>query len=324
MNLEYNILWCEDNDTWFEQRSEELTPILEEATGLPVRITQKTSVEGVDATTLNSYDLFLVDYNLRSKSKGADLIELLRREHVCASIIFYSADGADLLRRKLYEKKIDGVFVLTRDDEGFNEAVRSISKTVVKKMLDVNALRGLLLSEVADIEQKMNTLIEKTCFSLDNQPPFLDPALLLRKYKKKILKQYDDERNKLEQSISSMEGLKSSNSFDLYKKSCFIQNVILELEQMDDTNTIHSCLENLSSSEEAYSIVFNNEVIKVRNPSAHRSEDNVAKLYCQIAGVEYSKDNLFKVLETIRERLDRHKDFMTSMLSFVEYKRSQH
>lgn len=321
MHLEYNILWCEDNDTWFEQRSEELSPILEEATSLPVRITQKTSVEGVNATILNDYDLFLVDYNLRTQSKGADLIELLRREHVCASIIFYSADGADVLRGKLYEKRIDGVFVLSRDDEGFNEAVRSISKTVVKKMLDVNALRGLLLSEVAVIEQKMNQLIANTCFSLDGKPALLDVARLLEKYKEKILEQHD-KRIALEQSISSIEGLQSSRSFDLYKKSCFIQNLIRELQQMDETGTVHNCLQQISSSGEAYSAVFNKEVIKVRNPSAHQGEDSIAKLYCEIADVEYTKDNLFAVLETIKSRLEKHKVFITEMLHFVESKRA--
>lgn len=322
MHLEYNILWCEDNDKWFEQRSEELTPLLEDATGLPVRITLKPSVEGINVETLNSYDLFLVDYNLRTQTKGSDLIAILRSEHVCASIIFYSADGEDILRKELFEKRIDGVFVLFRHDAEFNETVCSISRTVVKKMLDVNALRGLLITEVAEIERKMGTLIAKTCFPVGSNSSMLDASRLLAKYKDKILKQHDKERLKLETSISSIEDLHSCRSFDLYKKACFVQNLIQELQNVDEADTILSCLRRLSPTGAAYSEVFYKEVINVRNPSAHQSEENVARLYCQIADVEYTKDNLFVVLDTIRARLKRHDDFISEMLSFVEARRT--
>lgn len=316
MNLRFDILWCEDNESWFEQKQTELLTYIEAAAHLPVNIVRIDSYDDLSGINANDFDLFLIDYHLGRNENGGDVMEHLRKNSIHATIVFYSSEHEDTLREIVRTKRLDGVYVTSRlDANSFKDKVLIATTITVKKMLDVNSIRGAFLSEVAFIENKMDELICRTCLNASGVSSRISGENILRKYKNRILDQLNRQSDELSNSIDSIAALTTSHSFDLYKKSCLIQNILKELLNLSDSQVLANTIRETVGEAKSYSTRFQKEVIDVRNPLAHQSEEDVTTLYMRIIGEEGREKNLFSVLDTIQARLDRHLSLLNDALA---------
>lgn len=306
MNLGFDVLWCEDNEVWYEQRQAELLPVMEEVTHLPVNVKRIETFSEIENENPDDYDLFIVDYNLNSDGNGADVIKFIRGHSLCPTIVFYSSNSELQLREIVRGNGLDGVYVAQRQGDSLKSVVAQVSHITVKKMLDVNAIRGAFLSEVATIESKIDKLIQASCLALDGESPKLNNEAILSKYKAKIIKHLDAQKKEQEKKIVSIKTLCESHSFDLYKKSYLMEHILEEIVAHDETGEVAQVLGEMSEPKQGYAAAFQNEVINVRNPLAHQSEQDVKALYETIAGVESGTSQLFAVLDLIQARLQKH------------------
>lgn len=306
MNIGFDVLWCEDNEVWYEQRQAELLPVMEAVTHLPVNIKRIESFSDIEKENPDDYDLFIVDYNLNSDGNGADIIRFIREHSLCPTIVFYSSNPERQLREIIRENELDGVYVAQRQGDSLKLVVAQVSHITVKKMLDVNAIRGAFLSEVATIEGKIDKLIQVSCLTLEGGSPKLNNEAILSKYKAKIIKHLDSQKKEQEKKIVSIKTLCESRSFDLYKKSYLMEHILEEIVARDETGEVAHALNEMRGATDGYASSFQNEVISVRNPLAHQTEQDVRALYEKIAGVESGDSQLFVVLDLIQSRLQKH------------------
>ena len=81
---------------------------------------------------------------------GNDALKTIRRALPYKDIIFYSANNARLLSEKVYQANVDGIFCSSRDD--LAERGYLVFENLVKKVLDIDHTRGIIIGATSDIE----------------------------------------------------------------------------------------------------------------------------------------------------------------------------
>ena len=92
MNLNYNILWVEDDKSWYETTLSLFKGTLEEE-GFELKSDRKVNFQEVkdliEANGLQKYDMLLVDFNLDKSSSGDEIIKLIRENNIHTDVLFY-------------------------------------------------------------------------------------------------------------------------------------------------------------------------------------------------------------------------------------------
>jgi CheY-like chemotaxis protein len=159
MKLKYNILWFEDDKVSYEGKKELVKAIIEDELGFYFPEPRR-EIDGENIATINyeEYDLLIVDLNLAG-TKGPALIDKIRHnENIFTEVIFYSSEGEKAVRDALKEYEIDGAYCADRGDD-FEDKARRVIKTTVKKIQDLNNMRGLIMAETSDIDATMYEII---------------------------------------------------------------------------------------------------------------------------------------------------------------------
>lgn len=160
MRIKFYILWFENEPTWVAGKTEDVKEIIEE-NGFEWVQPTVCKKEGEFNGNYNEFDMILVDYRLvdgeRDGQTGADIIGKIR-EDCFSNILFYSQKGEADLRKEIADKNLDGVFCADRSD--FLERFESVFFSYIKKIEDVNNLRGLVMAEAADLESLTAEVIE--------------------------------------------------------------------------------------------------------------------------------------------------------------------
>ena len=157
MNLKYRILWIENEEDWVESIEDQIQEYLEDLGFIYER--ELIAREEQDIS-YNDYDLILMDLNLADQPNGAELISRIRELGVYTDVVFYSASGIDELRAKGREKELEGVFYSGRTPEtAFVNRVKAVIDATLKKVQDLNNLRGLVMAEVSELDAMMDKIL---------------------------------------------------------------------------------------------------------------------------------------------------------------------
>ncbi len=161
MKLKFYLLWFENEPEWVESKIDTIKEIVEEygfEWTQPNICKKKEEFSG----DYNDYDIILMDYKLVNGNTegqtGANIIEKIRSSECFTNILFYSQNGEDDLRKEISLKNLDGVFCVNRGD--FIEKFEKLFINNIKKIEDVNNLRGLVMAETADLEKVKEEIIE--------------------------------------------------------------------------------------------------------------------------------------------------------------------
>ncbi|HIP26282.1 MAG TPA: hypothetical protein EYG80_01335 [Flavobacteriaceae bacterium] len=296
MTLDYKILWIDDREEFFSNHKSYIEEYLENL-GFDAKITTYKSFaefeeKEKEATHQKIYDLFLIDLNLDHGKTGDELIIQIRGNRILTDIIFYSTSLIDV-RRKVNDNDIEGVYVTSRNQTDFEEKVTDVIDVTIKKVQDVNNLRGLIMAEVAELDRIKERIIKGYNSQADSA---------FKKYiKEKVFSKIKEELEslncivKVEDSECSydeinLETLQENFFYDAYKKSRTV-NKIKKLI-CDSIGFVH---------DEYYSCV-----VKKRNVFAHEEEqvrnDGTKYLnYTDGSPLEFTPEHCIQIRKDIKK-----------------------
>ncbi len=221
MRLKFYLLWFEDNKEWAESKIDSIKELIEEFEFEWILPTICKSEEDFTGK-YKEYDLILMDYSLAEGSKegktGASIIKSIRNHECFTPILFYSQNGEKSLRIEVANRFLDGVFCADRED--FLEKFEGLFINNIKKIEDVNNLRGLVMAEVADLES-----IEEEIINLYD----LIDCSKKEKVTQDIILNMQDSTNKRKKTLEFKNGSTSfkdlSDLLDFYKKSIIVHKI---------------------------------------------------------------------------------------------------
>ena len=236
----------------------------------------------------NDYDLILVDYNLNcgSENRGNNILTLLRNRKILADAIFYSNTDIATLYEKVKQDKISNVSIFDRavfNDENIDQ-IYEIITYYLKKDLDLNSMRGIMMSEVAKFDNKIWEILSKIT-DVESLIPYVRCRTKIQKT------DFDNMSNEVlrEKLISKND---STAFLTSSMRSKLLKNLIKKMSK--DSDVYNSSYESLK--------VFYDEIIKERNALAHREnlmdddEEKFKLIRKNIIKHKKSFDELIKLL----------------------------
>jgi CheY-like chemotaxis protein len=157
VRLEFNVLWVEDQpDRVAAQRKRIERVIREEGFQLDV-VFAASVLEASRYLSDDIYgdhiDLILMDYDLDGSANGDQGLIQAREMFPYKDIIFYSARANDLVEI-VHANHLQGIFCSTRDD--LPETVEGVFEALVKKVVDIDHSRGIVMGATSDIDYFVN------------------------------------------------------------------------------------------------------------------------------------------------------------------------
>lgn len=159
MRLDFNVLWVDDQPDRIDSLIKRIATQMEEE-GFRFNATSCKSMDEVRALIgedvfRDEIDLILVDWDLGGNVEGQDAIAAIRETVLYKDVVFYSArNPADALRKLASDKGVEGIFCASRED--LVEEVLGVFNSLVKKVLDLDHTRGIVMGATSDIDSMVN------------------------------------------------------------------------------------------------------------------------------------------------------------------------
>jgi len=164
MKINYKVLWIEDHFNQIKPVIENLESKLHKY-GFKFDVEKRTTLSDDDLIELgdklskyNPYDMIFFDYDLGESPTGDKIAGKLRRS-IFTDMIFYSGKPNVELRKVLFESQIEGVFVVNRTN--IIDDAWPIIEDQIKRICDINNMRGVILDEMSKIDLKMRELCKQ-------------------------------------------------------------------------------------------------------------------------------------------------------------------
>lgn len=158
MRLDFNILWVEDNKDLVQSQKERIATIIRKE-GFRLAVEFAPTVENAAEFLSNSIygdhiDLVLMDYDLGAGKKGDEGVAEVRQTFAYKDIIFYSGQATTNLAAMIAQRQIPGVFTAHRPE--LPDVVEGVFENLVRKVLDIDHSRGIVMGATSDIDQMVN------------------------------------------------------------------------------------------------------------------------------------------------------------------------
>ncbi|MFN5984034.1 MAG: response regulator [Fluviicola sp.] len=283
MNLEYKILWFEDEPASFNAKKRLVKRIVENfGFNFP---DPKNEIDGSNIDNLNfaKYDLIISDLKL-SDVEGTTVLDIIREKGIYTEVVFYSSIGESALREELKRFEIDGVYCADRTNENFKEKVEKVIETTIKKVQDVNNTRGLVIAETILLEKKIENILLEYFNETENILEEQKGELLRNIHSKKVTR-HKSEIEELEKVdfkdikiLIEKDVLTASNSFDAVQSilKSKIKDLGIQMSQKGILTEERIILEEKRSRLTVIKAELNNfrdEILKIRNTLAHVEEE---------------------------------------------------
>ncbi len=283
MNLKYRVLWFEDDpDIVNEYIGVEIKEYLYNLGFEPTIIHEKNGQRLDTLIKDKNYDLIVSDLNLGEYETGDKLVEYIRSQSVLTEVLLYSANVADINgiidRKGVIERISFAVGIKNVPDK-----LRNIIMLTVKKVQDVNNMRGLVIAQTIDLEMKIEEIVMKY-FEVQ------DGEALNENKRKMFINICDKKVNQCNRDVERVKGIHSQCIQDLIEQDILTANNVYEAIQSilnEDIKNVNRVLNGNVTKEEreihcerkkqlnSFKVELNNffdEIIKVRNTLAHVQE----------------------------------------------------
>lgn len=182
MRLDFNVLWVDDQPSYLDAQIVAIKARMAQE-GFDFNPTQCTSIDEVEALIAgdvfqDEVDLIMVDWDLGNDVQGQDVIERIRQVVRYKDVIFYSSlTPAGDLRQLAFNQKLEGVYCASKGE--LVEEVLGVFEALVKKVLDLDHTRGIVMGATSDIDHLVNTCLTMAHAKLDDdgKRKFIDEAL---------------------------------------------------------------------------------------------------------------------------------------------------
>ena len=163
MRLDFNVLWVDDQPDRVEAQITSIARKME-AEGFRFSAKSCTSVDEArrlvsDNVFTDEVDLVLVDWDLGGGEYGEEAIGAIREHVRYKDVVFYSAmKPAAELRGLVHKNNLEGVFCTSRED--LVDELLGVFDSLVKKVLDLDHARGIVMGATSDIDHLANQILQ--------------------------------------------------------------------------------------------------------------------------------------------------------------------
>ncbi|GAP71847.1 hypothetical protein SAMD00024442_2_1 [Candidatus Symbiothrix dinenymphae] len=291
MKIDYNILWVEDNPSWYETTLELFKNTLEED-GFELKSERKSNIDEVKAMIANDglqkYDMLLVDFTLNTSTSGDEVIKFIRDNKIYTDVLFYSS-AVQNVTDSMLKYGLEGVY--TADRKEIESKFEVVFKTTIKKIQHVNAIRGLIMGETSELDVEIEVIV----MLLKNKQN-TDEDKLKSYVNDKVVKPLQKRLDKFWENYGSFQ--EYFHKIDAVKKWEIFRELLKPL--VNDNQEIATFLD--------ANKLYQNEVIDLRNKFAHaKAEEKDGKMILkgQLGKEDFEFDET-KCIE-IRKNLIQHK-----------------
>ena len=297
MKIDYRILWIEDDLSWYETTLELFKGILDDE-GFVLQSDKKSNIEEIKEMLRNdglqNFDMVLIDFTLKNSDTGDEIIRIIREQEIYTDILFYSTDRekiADSIRKQ----NLEGVF--TADRQTIEEKFKKVFRITVKKVLEINTMRGLIIGETSNLDIEIENIIMQ--------------IIETRKIQENELKQLVESKvfallkKRYEEFWSNYECFSSYfDKIEAIKKWEILRDLLKPLKE--EQKEIATFL--------AENKTYQDEVIEIRNTFAHvKSEEKDGKtILVGKNGITYDEEKCTE----IRKNLITHKKSINVLKSY--------
>ncbi|KVU75280.1 hypothetical protein [Burkholderia ubonensis] len=189
MRLDFNVLWVDDQPNAVNAQITRIKNQME-SEGFSFRPTQCKSLAEVETLIAedifqDEIDLILVDWDLGGGVHGQDVISKVREVAQYKDVVFYSArTPATELRKLAFDRQLEGIYCASREE--LVDEVLGVFESLVKKVLDLDHTRGIVMGATSDIDHLVNICLSHAHAALDDngKTNFINEAL--RRIKEKV------------------------------------------------------------------------------------------------------------------------------------------
>lgn len=318
MNLTYKVLWIEDEGDFIESFAIDALRTYIEDQGFDPEIEFRMAPDEIKRDVNGAlYDLMIVDYNIAEDNfHGSDLIRQVRDTNCLTEVIFYSQDPTQL-RNIAARDKLEGVFFSGRDRDQLLRKIEDVFDLTVRKVVDVENMRGIVMSGVAEVDHLVSDVIRAVHKNLDGGKQVELCKRLLKKMRpvvkhlRALVKDTDHphfaEVEKLIDAVidldpAEFETLLKARSFDSSKRV----DMVVSLSK--DNGQLNPHKDDLSSIK---------DLLLWRNALAHQKQKGLDANGFPIFEPKEGEEQSFDTAMTLklRQQLRTHRKVLTTILS---------
>lgn len=306
MNIDFNILWLEDNDEWYSAEKEDIEEYILGFCFTPkiIRLKSIPNDELEAAIKNKRFDLIFADLNLDKSDKGNIAIQYLRDKNILADALFYSTDGIEQIKSVMKNEVLEGVYLSLRDEILFPKKAKELIDKIIKRSEDILNVRGLVMDNVSEFDEKLKDVIKKfMSISGDGIRSFLDKYAY-----DKVIEQISDKIKYVEDNSEGfiLNILSDSYILDSYKLSMIVNKIFKKYyPEYSDMRNFHDS--------------YWKDILKERNQLAHAKKEPEAD------GVFYFIDktgnrtdyNSAKCRE-IRAKINKYDRLLNEVIDYVK------
>jgi len=158
VRLTFSILWFDDDAVYFDSLDLDYLKSEIEAWGFTPEIIQvSTPDEFSEHAPYKRFDVIVVDRNLEGYKDGQKFIDDLRGLQVFTEVVFYTAGGVSDLWDAIRTEKLEGVFVSNKHE--VQSKIVQVGQQAIRKVLDLENMRGIVMAEVGELDQKLDEIL---------------------------------------------------------------------------------------------------------------------------------------------------------------------
>jgi hypothetical protein len=156
MRLDFNVLWVDDQPDGITEQITAIAAGMEDE-GFEFKPILCETLEETRAflsgdVFSDEIDLVLVDWDLGNDVEGQAAIAAIRETVQYKDVVFYSGNNdVNELRRLAFDEGLEGVYCATRPV--LVDEVLGVFESLVKKVLDLDHTRGIVMGATSDIDQ---------------------------------------------------------------------------------------------------------------------------------------------------------------------------
>ena len=280
MKLDYKILWFDDQpDSAIAMQQGIATRLARLGFQLNVEWHKEIKDSGAFLGGLqkrNDIDLILMDWNMGLNADNGAVLAKKLRNKTYTEIVFYSSAAPSELRKAIYEQDIDGVYCIRR--ETLVQEVMHVIRTTVKKVLDLNHIRGLVMGTVSEFDAQIEEILCLLAQRMNNKDCL--PAHI----KQEILNANESSSKQIaklgqKNDIADLIEHRAYSAFLKYKTLCTF------LEKRAEDRSVVDLHERLKN--------YHKEVIEPRNALAHaKANESNGKFTFKGRDLEFDEEKL--------------------------------
>jgi len=226
MQLDYNVLWIDDNNLWRNAAVRKIKKSIEDCGFEPnIKEYSNGDIIFLEDFDLASYDLIFMDYDLKNINTGLELIKRIRNNKIYSNIIFYSSITNDL-PEKVKEQGIQNTYIFEKEDfrDENIDSITDVIEFILNRANSVNIMRGIVMAELANFDNIILDIIENVTLEQKWEKIFDLITKGRQRHCKSLIKKHSELKEQQQEFLKICENIRTKFDIEEIKNSIKDEN----------------------------------------------------------------------------------------------------